>query len=205
MGDHGACVPASAFAWWRRGNALTRVLKVHARLAAYPVLAVLGFVVFSKITVGEWFVSSGFFVPDETLRGQPMAVYEKVAEGIHLLGGAWLFRFAQVAVRWSARWDSPPPAGRRCWLTLFGAGAAGVGVSPPPVHMRYEIPSGGRRDWSGSACSASSLIVDSPSSCSNRGHSIEGADDCRLQLDRNVHAREQVWPACGSGIAAAPS
>ena len=111
----GACFLASAFAWWRRGNALTRVLKVHARLAAYPVLAVLGFVVFSKITVGEWFVSSGFFVPDETLRGQPMAVYEKVVEG-HPPAR----RRVAVPVRASRgaarrrRWDSPPPAGRRC-------------------------------------------------------------------------------------------
>ena len=140
----GACLLASAFAWWRRGNALTRVLRVHARLALYPVCAVLGFMAFSRITVGEWFVSSGFFVPDETLRGQPAAVYEKVLEGVQLLGGVWLVRFSRVAVLLVGAL-ALATAGRAPMLipfALFGAGALPVSayLAGHPFRMRYEIP-----------------------------------------------------------------
>jgi hypothetical protein len=139
-----ACLLASAFAWWRRGNPLPRVAQIHTRLAVYPALAVLGFVVFSRITVGEWFVSSGFFVPDESLRGQPAAVYEKIVEGIHLLGGVWLFRFAQVSVLLVGALGLAT-AGRAPMLVplaLFGAGALPVSayLAGHPFRMRYEIP-----------------------------------------------------------------
>jgi hypothetical protein len=200
----GACFLASAFAWWRRGNALTRVLKVHARLAAYPVLAVLGFVVFSQITVGEWFVSSGFFVPDETLRGQPMAVYEKVVEGIHLLGGAWLFRFAQVAVLLVGSLGLAT-AGRAPMLiplTLFGAGALPMlaYLAGHPFRMRYEIPlviacavATGlgvgllRRIAPLIAVGVLAVVVREARPFDPKAPMIAEA-----QLDRNVHAREQV-------------
>jgi hypothetical protein len=200
----GACFLASVFAWWRRGNALTRVLKVHARLAAYPVLAVLGFVVFSKITVGQWFVSSGFFVPDETLRGQPMAVYEKVVEGIHLLGGAWLFRFAQVAVLLVGSLGLAT-AGRAPMLiplTLFGAGALPVSayLAGHPFRMRYEIPlviacavATGlgvgllRRIAPLIAVAALAVVV-----LESRPFDPKAPMIAEAQLDRNVHAREQV-------------
>src|SRR5262245_25220434 len=140
----GLCMLASAFAWWRRGNALSRVLRVHVRLATYPVAAVLGFIAFSRITVGEWFVSSGFFVPDETLRGQPAAVYEKVVEGIRLLGGVWLVRAAKVAVLLVGALGLAT-AGRAPMLipfALFGAGALPVSayLAGHPFRMRYEIP-----------------------------------------------------------------
>jgi hypothetical protein len=85
-----AVLVATIWAWWRRGAGLADVLRVHARLAIYPLAAVAGFMLFSRITVGEWFVSSGFFVPDEALRGQPFAVLEQIDEGFLSVGGRWL-------------------------------------------------------------------------------------------------------------------
>ena len=120
------------------------VLRAQARLAVYPAVAVLAFLVFSRMTVGEWFVSSGFFVPDETLRGQPVAVYRKVVEGIQLLGGEWLLRFSQVAVLLIGVLGLAS-AGRAPMLiplALFGAGALPVSayLAGHPFRMRYEIP-----------------------------------------------------------------
>ncbi|MBA3270505.1 MAG: hypothetical protein H0T71_08315 [Acidobacteria bacterium] len=138
------CFAASAFAWWRRGHSLRFVLPVYARLALYPLITVLTFVVFSRITVGEWFVSGGFFVPDETLRGQPVAVFTNIVDGVELLAGAWLLRFSLVAlsaVTLVALWS----AGRSPMLvplSLFAAAALPLAayLAGHPFRIRYEIP-----------------------------------------------------------------
>jgi hypothetical protein len=139
-----ACFAASAFAWWRRGNALAAVLLVHARLAIYPIATIVGFMVFSRITVNEWFVSGGFFVPDETLRGQPGAVFEKITEGLELVAGTWLVRFAVVATL-IVGVIGLTSAGRSPMLiplALFASAALPVAAyfAGHPFRMRYEIP-----------------------------------------------------------------
>ena len=139
-----ACYVTSAFAWWRRGKSVRHLVPIYLRLAQYPVLTVIGFMIFSRLTVGEWFVSGGFFVPDESLRGQPMAVLEKIAEGTALLGGDWLVRVTVAAVAlivaaslWSAG-RSPMLIG----MSLFAAAALPLSayLSGHPFRMRYEIP-----------------------------------------------------------------
>lgn len=140
----GACLMASAFAWWRRGNRLADVLHVHVRLALYPVLAVIGFMMFSRITVGEWFVSSSFFIPDDTLRGQPVAVFTKIVEGIEALAGVWLLRFGMLATL-IVGFLGLATAGRSPMLvplTLFASAALPVSayLAGHPFRMRYEIP-----------------------------------------------------------------
>ena len=135
---------ASAFAWWRRGHSMAEVINVHARLAVYPVMAVIGFMVFSRITVGEWFVSGGFFVPDAELKGQPLVVFDKIAEGTAILGGDRLVTIAQVSsvvVALTGLWS----AGRAPMLVplaLFASVAlpATAYLSGHPFRIRYEIP-----------------------------------------------------------------
>ena len=83
-------------------------------LAVYPAVTVAAFMVFSRITVGEWFVSGGFFVPDETLRGQPVHVVEKIAEGLAADRRTWLLRISVLARAPSAVWRWRPRDGRRC-------------------------------------------------------------------------------------------
>src|SRR5688572_24353295 len=53
----GCVIAASAYAWWRRGAPTLRILAAHARLALFPAAAIAAFMLFSRITVGEWFVS----------------------------------------------------------------------------------------------------------------------------------------------------
>lgn len=48
------------------------VLRQVATLALYPVVAILAFLVLSRATMGEWFVRSGFFVPEPKTLHQPI-------------------------------------------------------------------------------------------------------------------------------------
>jgi hypothetical protein len=101
-------------------------------------------VLFSRITVGYWFVSGGFFVPDETLRGDPAAVVEKMAESIETLGGIWLLRFGAIAtiVVGSLGIASAGRSPMLVPLALFAAAALPVSayLSGHPFRVRYQIP-----------------------------------------------------------------
>jgi hypothetical protein len=139
-----ACFLTSAFAWWRRGRSIRQIIPCYVRLATYPVITILGFLVFSRLTVGEWFVSGGFFVPDETLLGQPAAVFEKINEGTALLGGTWLVRLTllALAVLVAIGLWSPGRVPVLVGVSLFAAAALPVVayLSGHPFRLRYEIP-----------------------------------------------------------------
>lgn len=135
---------ASAYAWWRRGAPLIKILRAHGWLATFPILTVAGFMVLSRVTVGEWFVSGGFFVPDESLKGQLSVAYDKIIEGVTLLAGSRLVRIGQISVAvvialalW--RRERAPMA---VSLSLFGTAALPVAAyyAGHPFRMRYEIP-----------------------------------------------------------------
>jgi len=79
----GALLALAAVARMRRGESPRVGLRPIARLASYPICAGLLFLLLSRITVGEWFVSGGFFVPENPALGRPI-----VAAG-QVLGGAW--------------------------------------------------------------------------------------------------------------------
>ncbi len=82
-----AALAAVTFALWRRG-APPRVVCLRAlRLAVWPGVAVLLFLVNSRITVGAWFVSGGFFVPDPTYQGRLGRTLVAIWWGTHELSG----------------------------------------------------------------------------------------------------------------------
>jgi hypothetical protein len=139
-----ACFVTSAFAWWRRGQPLRALLPVYARLAVYPTLTVIAFMIFSRITVGEWFVSGGFFVPDPTVQGQPGVVMQKITEGAIALGGRWLVRFGMVATAVVAvlALAAPARSAMLIALSVFAAVALPVSayLSGHPFRDRYQIP-----------------------------------------------------------------
>jgi hypothetical protein len=140
-----AAVWAASFAsWWRRGAPLGRNLSAHLRLSCYPLVAVGMFLVFSRITVGEWFVSGGFFVPDEELRGNLSMVYEKIAEGATLVVGSRFVTLAQLSVAVVlalalVRRERTPML---VPLALFGAVGLPLAayLAGHPFRLRYEIP-----------------------------------------------------------------
>jgi hypothetical protein len=86
-------VVALAMAAWirrRAGNSWAQASVDAVRIGVLPAAAVVGFMAFSRVVIGEWFVSSGFFVPDNPAKGQPFAVAESILRGIDQLGGRGL-------------------------------------------------------------------------------------------------------------------
>jgi hypothetical protein len=139
----GLLFATSAFAWWRGGTPFGAVRDAHARLAAYPLGAVLAFLAFSRVTVGEWFVSGGFYVPDETLRGRWDAVIEKIGEGVATLGGERLLGLAKISAIGvlAAGVIARRRAALLIPLSLFGAAALPLFAyyAGHPFRIRYEI------------------------------------------------------------------
>jgi hypothetical protein len=140
----GALVPLALLARWRRGTAFRELIPVAWQMARYPIGAAIFFVFLSRTTVGEWFVSDGFYVPDPTLQGQTAVVWEEILEGTRDLGGVWLVRFALssigalalAAVVWRQGAALLVPLGMFAAIALpFSAYLAGH-----PFRIRYEIP-----------------------------------------------------------------
>jgi hypothetical protein len=73
------------------------VLRRAARLAIWPVGAVLLFLINSRITVGAWFVSGGFYVPDPTYQGRLGRTLVSIWWGTHELSGYVLETVALAA------------------------------------------------------------------------------------------------------------
>jgi hypothetical protein len=90
----GAALAAATFATWRRG---TRVLSRAARLAAWPAVAVVLFLINSRITVGAWFVSGGFYVADPTYQRRLGRTLVSIWWGTHQLSGYVLESVALAA------------------------------------------------------------------------------------------------------------
>jgi hypothetical protein len=83
----GAALAAAAFATWRRGAPARVVAMRTLRLALWPGVAVIVFLINSRITVGAWFVSGGFYVPDPTYQGRLGRSFVAIWWGTHQLSG----------------------------------------------------------------------------------------------------------------------
>jgi hypothetical protein len=84
---------ALALAVWvrsRAGETISQAVRVTLRVAVYPAAAIAAFLLFSRIVVGEWFVSGGFFVPENAAQGNVGAVIREIAWGLRALSGATL-------------------------------------------------------------------------------------------------------------------
>jgi hypothetical protein len=82
-----AAIAATGYATWRGGASVGVVLQRTGRLAVWPALAVAIFLINSRITVGAWFVSDGFYVPDPSYADQPLRTLVGIWWGTHQLSG----------------------------------------------------------------------------------------------------------------------
>jgi len=78
---------AGVYATWRRGHPMAVVLRRAVRLAVWPAAAVALFLGNSRITVGAWFVSGGFYVPDPAYQSQAGRTLVSLWWGTHELSG----------------------------------------------------------------------------------------------------------------------
>ncbi len=140
----GAAWAAAVFAAWRGGVPFTIVARRAWRLGVWPAAAVLVFLVNSRITVGAWFVSGGFYVPDPAYKGRAGRTLVSLWWGTHRLSGyvleiAALASAALLLVRGITRRRD---AALVIPLALFAAGALPfyAFVSGHPYRIRYMIP-----------------------------------------------------------------
>jgi len=78
---------AAAWTRWRTGDSWRAAVHRVLPIARYPVAAVLAFVVFSRVVIGEWLVPSGFFVPENPALGNPWIATSQVVWGVRVLSG----------------------------------------------------------------------------------------------------------------------
>jgi hypothetical protein len=113
-------------------------------LALYPLCAIAAFLVNSKITVGAWFVDSGFFVADNPARGHVWSASTQLWDGLRTLIGsplawcAWL-AIGAIVIAAIARRD------RAALLIVLALAASailpwGAYVKGHPFRIRYDVP-----------------------------------------------------------------
>jgi hypothetical protein len=140
-----AAIVLSGAARWRRNTTLRASVVACLRLAVFPAMAVLLFLVNSRWTVGAWFVSGGFFVPENTKAlGHPLVAYQQVSEGLHQLSG--------TALVWSAYAGAiltivafARSVSRASLIVLLAPAAAAAlpwmaYLQGHPFRIRYDVP-----------------------------------------------------------------
>ena len=81
---------AAVWVRWRRGESALDAARAVGRVALYPALAIVGFAIVSRVVVGEWFVASGFFVPENTAVGDAWRAVKEIGWGLETLSGPML-------------------------------------------------------------------------------------------------------------------
>ena len=97
-----AAIGAAGYAVWRHSANVLDSGGRMARLALWPAVAVALFLINSRITVGAWFVSDGFYVVDPTYAHQPWRTLIGIWWGTHQLSGYIIEAVALIAAAWVA-------------------------------------------------------------------------------------------------------
>ncbi|OLC41774.1 MAG: hypothetical protein AUH43_24025 [Acidobacteria bacterium 13_1_40CM_65_14] len=78
---------AAAWARWRGGEPLATALRRVGEIARYPALAIVAFAIFSRVVIGQWFVSSDFFVPENKALNDPVMAAAEILWGLRAMSG----------------------------------------------------------------------------------------------------------------------
>jgi hypothetical protein len=93
-----AALMLTLWARWRQGEPIAAALAEVRRIAVVPMAAVIAFLIFSRIVIGQWFVSSGFFVPENKALGDPWLAAAEIGWGLRMLGSGPLLAIALCGV-----------------------------------------------------------------------------------------------------------
>ena len=140
----GAALVAVGYATWRRGARFETLVRRGWRITIWPALAVVIFLINSRLTVGAWFVSDGFYVADPSYAHQPLRTLIGIWWGTHQLSGYVIESIAliaalTVAARALVRRDD---ASLLVLLALFAAAAVPMIAfyQGHPYRIRYMVP-----------------------------------------------------------------
>jgi hypothetical protein len=129
----------------RRGVAPRQAFTASLRLTIYPAAAIVFFILNSRWTVGEWFVTGGFFVPENVeALGHPLAAWRQVREGLYRVSGTTLVwsAYAGTALALVAFVVSRARAAAVLSIALAAAAALPLYayVNGHPFRIRYDVP-----------------------------------------------------------------
>jgi len=129
----------------RRGAPVRDALHAAGRLTVWPAAAILLFLINSRWTIGAWFVSGGFFVPENTeALGNPLVAWAQVREGLYRLSGSALVwpAYAGSALVVYTFVRSRSRASVALGLALAGAAALPfyAYLQGHPFRIRYDLP-----------------------------------------------------------------
>jgi hypothetical protein len=127
----------------RGGAGPGRAAGLLARLAVWPAMAVLLFVLNSRITTGQWLVTGGFYEVDPTYHGLPLKSLIAVWWGTHRLSGYVVEVVAIGAAFWlivrSARRRAATPAVIPLALAAAAVLPFYAFVEGHPFRIRYMV------------------------------------------------------------------
>lgn len=139
-----ACALAGAvWARWRQGEPMHDAARRVAAIAIYPALTLIGFAIFSRVVVGQWFVSSDFFVPENKALGHPWVAIDEIAWGARLLSGGLLIAAGGLGAAVLAAWSlTRRRADALVALSLITTAAIpwAAFVKGHPFRIRYMVP-----------------------------------------------------------------
>ena len=134
----------------RRGFSVASAFRAVRGLALWPLWALAAFVVNSKVSVGSFFVSGGFFVAENPALGNPLLAWTQIWEGLVALAGPvvpWLAVVSAigivVALFLPRKADLPPKGGSYLVILALTACAAlplYAYYNGHPVRIRYAVP-----------------------------------------------------------------
>ena len=93
-----AALAAAAWARWRQGDPPAIAARRVGAIALFPIAAIACFLVFSRVVIGEWFVASGFFTPENKALGDPMLSTAEIWYGLHGLSGSAIAAIAAAGM-----------------------------------------------------------------------------------------------------------
>jgi len=134
----------AALALWRRGLPFPLAVRRVAGVAAFPLAAGAAFLLQSRLTVGQWFVNDGFYVPDNPDTGRAFKTIGSIWWASHHLNGYGVLvcGAAGAAATLIAGLRSRSRASLLVALAMVGAAALPwyAFFSGHPFRFRYMIP-----------------------------------------------------------------
>ena len=129
----------------RRGTPFRAAVRDGMTLALWPAVAIVVFTINSRWVVGEWFVTGGFFVPENVeALGHPAVAWRQIDEGLTRLSGSVLVwaGYAGAGVIAFAFVRSKARASLALLLALVAAAALPMVayVQGHPFRIRYDLP-----------------------------------------------------------------
>ena len=140
----GAAVIVTVLGGWRRHGSVRAALVDALKLAAIPALAIGWFFVHSRVTVGHWFVTDGFYVVDPRYQSKPLTVTVAVWWGVKSLGSTTLAVAVIAAVAllfaiWCRRRDRHALIVPLAWVGVIAL-AWYAFYQGHPYRIRYMVP-----------------------------------------------------------------